>query len=742
MSPSGDGGALIPGTVLLRSTLLCGLCLALLVPFVVVEGGGVPGLYFPYVTGKNFAFRLLAELLSGLYVILALRLPAWRPAASPLLWTLLAFTVWMGIATVFSVDPVKSFWSSFERMEGYISVLHLFAWFLVAGAVLAGERWWERFFLLSVAAAVCQALYAVGQQLRIGGLVSSFAPYIDPAYLRVDGTLGNAAYLATYMLINIFLVLFLLTRSRSTSHRVLCGLALLPLVDALDLTGTRGTLLALLAGGLTTAAVWTGLAVPEWPWRKWHRAFLPGLGALALLLILFSVFRLSVYLPESLTLTRLASLLSDPAARIRPALWGMAFEGAGERPFAGWGQENFVFLFNRYYEPWMNDPAAWVDRAHNQFLDWLVAGGIPAFALYTALFFVAMWTILRADSLGKGARAVLVGLFAAYAFNNLVTFADLTSSLYFMTLLAFAHGLSSRTSPFRLARPAGSRTVALATPFVLALGAGVAWSLNAPGIVRAHDLLAATNPGENTGSRLRQFKAALDRKVWPGTGIGEQETVEQLLGFASELAAASVPPVQEEVREEARVLAGQAGQRLLAARPHDAHVELLMGEFHGSYRDYAQAFSDFDLALKDSPGRLQVRLAIGVTHLNAGDLKGALAIFRAVHEEAPQDREASLLYAVALIHNGTRGEADALLLQAFGTNLIDDQRLLQAYVNTKQHDRVILMWKARVSAAPNDAKRHLGLAFAYSAAGDKAGATAEFLRAAQIDPAFAPRTMP
>jgi hypothetical protein len=204
-------------TTPLRWGLIIGVCAIPFISFLVASGGLIPNMFFPFITGKNFAFRILVEVLLAAYVILAIKDPKYRPKASLLMWSALAFLGWMALATVFSVDPIKSFWSNFERMDGYITLIHLFAMFVVAGAVLGAEKWWEKFFRVSVVASVCMGIYGVLQLAGVFSISSQSGP-------RIDTTFGNATYLAVFMLINIFLTLFLLVRDRkSVGLQVLYG---------------------------------------------------------------------------------------------------------------------------------------------------------------------------------------------------------------------------------------------------------------------------------------------------------------------------------------------------------------------------------------------------------------------------------------------------------------------------------------------------------------------------------------
>ena len=742
-------------TKFLRWALLGGLALVFFVPFIVAGGTLFPNMFFPYITGKNFAFRILIELLFGVYVLLALREPKYRPRASYILWVFGAFVAWMAVATVFSVDPAKSFWSNFERMEGYITVLHLFAYFLVVGAVASAERWWDRLFQASIAAGTLQALYSLGQLFHVWGLSPS-----SQSGARLDGTYGNATYLAVFMLFNIFLTLFMLVRTsrrRDTlTANILYGLALILQVSVLYYTQTRGALLGCI-GGLVIAALFIVWNLPAGrqgqqggEWKMVRTISLWGLGVLVVLAGLFFALRGTGIVQHSETLSRLASIsLSGGNARFQ--IWHMAYQGVKEKPLLGWGQENFSFVFNKYYEPQMYTQEQWFDRAHNQFLDWLIAGGLPAFLLYMGLFALMVWIIIRSELLSVPEAAVLLGLLAAYAFNNLFVFDDLMSSVYFVLLLAFVHGLSRRELPgfILLSKPLNERGMAIAAPVVALVVLGGAWALNAPGIARAQDLLNAimtqvpvpdghggvTGAPKDAKVQLQQFQVALGENAWPGTPLGKQEATEQLLQYASNLVAAK--SVDPSVKQDAFTQAQDAAQALVASRPGDARLELFFGAFLDSYGKFPQALEWLNRALADSPRKQQIMFETSIVYLNSGDVKSALPILERAFTEEPAYKDARIFYVAGLYYARENQKADALLTEGFGTLLVDDARLLQVYVNTKQFGRLVAIWKSRVDASPQDAQTHVGLAAAYFAAGDKGGAITELTRAAQLNPALA-----
>ncbi len=102
----------------------------------------------------------------------------------------------MLVSTFVGADPFRSFWSNFERMEGYVTLIHLFAFFLVAASVLFRSNVWNLLLKTTLGVSVYISLYGV---LQLLGFLT-----INQSGVRLDGTLGNAAYLAIYCIFAIF----------------------------------------------------------------------------------------------------------------------------------------------------------------------------------------------------------------------------------------------------------------------------------------------------------------------------------------------------------------------------------------------------------------------------------------------------------------------------------------------------------------------------------------------------------
>ena len=102
-----------------------------IVPFIPLYVSKV--LFFPYITGKAFVFRIIVEIVFAAWALLAIFYKEYRPKKTPLLIALSIFIAVVTLANIFGVNPSFSFCSNYERMEGLVAYLHLFEYFLVFG---------------------------------------------------------------------------------------------------------------------------------------------------------------------------------------------------------------------------------------------------------------------------------------------------------------------------------------------------------------------------------------------------------------------------------------------------------------------------------------------------------------------------------------------------------------------------------------------------------------------------------
>ena len=165
---------------------------------------------FPYIFPKQILFQIVVEIIFALYLFLALREPTYRPRSSWLFKAILIYFVVMVLSSVFGVNTYHSFWSNYERMAGLVSLFHYLGFLFVAVNVFKRKENWHTFFDCSVIASVLEALFGFAQMLGI---------FASSGGVRIDGTIGNASFLAGYLLINAFFAFWLMLEKRDMVWR-------------------------------------------------------------------------------------------------------------------------------------------------------------------------------------------------------------------------------------------------------------------------------------------------------------------------------------------------------------------------------------------------------------------------------------------------------------------------------------------------------------------------------------------
>jgi len=659
-------------------------------------------LFFPFITGKGFAFRILVEIALAGWAYLALIDTDYRPKFS---WTMVlygALVVWMIVADALAVNPHKAFWSNYERMDGFVTLAHVFVLFVVMGAFLSAEKRWRQWWLAYLAGAALASLYGL---LQMMGVLA-----IHQGGVRLDATLGNSEYYAAYLLFTIAIALWQGIESRGWLRYALWVLAVLDVV-LLFATQTRAAAVALAAAAVAGAALWAFESG-----KQGRRAAAGVLVALLVVIGGFVAMRHSSFVENSPALSRIADI-TPASLSVRFMIWDMAWQGFEARPVAGWGQEGFNYVFNAYYNPAMYAQESWFDRAHNTFLDWLIAGGLPAFLLFGALFLsvlVALWR--RSES--RAERVLLVSALIAYLVQSLTVFDNLFSYIPLAAIFAYAHMRSAQAWAKVDALdivPQGSADT-IAAPIIGVALVLVLWFVNVPSLRAADDLIKALGAQSDPATAQPLFQKALD-----DGGFGSQEIREQLISFAA--SADQSQGVDAATKQSVTTFAVDQMKQELARAPQDTRLWLQLAMGYRAAGDYTDALTASGEALKLSPKKQGILFERGAEQESAGDYKGAQESFEQAYQLDTSYDEAASYAAAGDIFVGDLAGGKALLLQHFGTTTVDSNALALAYYQTKDFADLIAIWQLRVANA-DSAQNRFGLAAAYVAAGDLAAARA------------------
>ena len=714
-------------------------------------------LFFPFITGKNFAFRIIVEIITGAWLALALIKPEYRPRKSWLLGAFAIFVIIIAIADLNGVNPIKSFWSNYERMDGWVTLAHLFAYFVVASAMLSTKKLWRRFWLTSLGVSVLAGLYGLLQLVGISALGQGGASGLTA---RLDSTFGNPIYLAVFMLFNIFIAASLWAESwgeRQPGKRLAISLGYGSIVALntiiLFLTGTRGTMLGLIGGTLLAVFI---VAVFDKNEGIARRIALRLAIAILILGAGFWMVRDQAWVQRVGFLHRLATIsINDNTVKARFMNWGMAWEGVKERPLLGWGQENYAIVFDKYYNPQMYAQEQWFDRVHNIIFDWLVAGGFLGLLGYLALFACALWCIWKrgasiaeprnaherqkAQNAPKGGggtfpfieKSILTGLLAGYFFHNLFVFDNISSYILFAAVLAYiaSRAGDEQNSPFifQSVRFSDGKLPVLAI-LVAVLVWGVAWETNGKALAQNRALLQAIAPQkEGITKNLSYFQEAISYG-----SFGTQEAREQFIQATSQIAGNQ--NISNDVK---RQFFDKAAKEMLAQSqesPLDARFPLFLGILLDAYGDYDNAAAALTRAHELSPAKQTILFQQGLNAQARADDAEALKFFKDAYELAPEFASARIFYAAYAIRAQKDQLADELLLPIMASGTAADPRIASAYVARGRFDKIVDIWRARVLVQPNDSQPRFTLAAALYAMGLPNQAIAQLEETGRIIP--------
>jgi O-antigen ligase len=695
-----------------RAKIILALLIAVLfLPLYEHDAGATP-LYT-----KAIFLQLIVLAAAALWVPLAVADRRYRPDwRHPLV---IASTVWLAanvVAAAFGVDPYRSVWSTLIRMTGVFAQAHLWLYFLML-TVFLRERGARR---LTLAAAVIVSV-------AIGFL--SWHEYSLTHSVRVSSALDNAGFLGGYAVVSFWLCLYAALTERRHVRTVAMAAAALS-VTTVALSGSRGPLVGLVASlavVLLAAAFMTA-------GRRWRWPFAAAVVAVAISgLAVFSWFMtapgkvwVSVHLPPTAS-----RILYSNVGEDRLALWQIGWHAFLERPWLGWGPENFPVAFDRLVDPlnqgWMLD-AGWYDRPHNLLVERLTNLGLVG--LLASLFTLAavVWSFRRrwVSQGTHGERLLLltlVGALLAYAAHVFFLFEVLNVSVLMLLALALAATAGHPAEPTvgKTSRPSLAMAVGC-----LVIAAPIAWygSLVPYRQVSAFDV---QNRAYAAGDYDVAPFAAVIGKQSPARRDLVQKFIDRL-----RLSRDSQPTAPQEWRGLVELGVKVADAEAVLA-PHDYRSQLCAAAANRLATEYDPALATeadryLDAAIKTSPLRLKAFEERGELRLTSRDYAGAVAAFEEALKHTAINAQLGRLHCRLAEARLGLGQVDlaAKDLRAaalLGYDLSSELRLLNPMVLAVQSGHVDQVWISYVEgfAPPWSTRRSVLAASAviYAKAGER-----------------------
>lgn len=709
---------------ILRSVVIAGLFVVPIVPLFIANT-----MFFPFITGKGFLFRIVISIVFALWISLCFLDKKYLPKISPLSIAVFSFILIIAVADIFGISFYKSFWSNFERMEGLITILHLGAFFFVAGSIF-DEKLWKRFFITSLAVSIIISFYSL---LQFFGKIE-----IKQGGVRVDGTMGNAIYLALYLMFHVFISIFYFFRNKSKVKFVYLLIVVFELF-IIYLSASRGVILGLIGGLLLTSFLMFFLEREKRSLKK-----VAGSALLIILVLIggFWAIKDTSFVKKNPTLQRFSELSLDSIkTQGRYFVWPMALKGIKERPILGYGQENFSYVFAKHYDPRAYNQEPWFDRVHNTFLDWFIAGGILGFVAYIFILFSLFFALWK-SSLSKTDKSIITGLFSAYIFQSLFAFDNLTSYIMFFAFLAFIWQFDKSIKELKLPDVQPKAVSNIILPLVVIMMSFFIYFSSVKPIMANKNLLSAIHFDKSYEESLNSFE-----KVFELNTLGNVEALIQL--FARTHQVFSDPNTSSELREDYLNLTNSSSENLTNIFSEDARLLSITGSFYSNLGDVLRKQSNFEkaeesyntamvyleMAKELAPNKQNIYFEIGSIMFVRGETNEALDTFKYAYELEPSNIEGGISYALALMGSEKLEEA-FILLDEIGDSAYFDDRIINTLVQVKRFDKVLEGWQKRVEQNPENITYRQSLVAAYLILGQDENAIEELNKIIEIDPSF------
>jgi O-antigen ligase len=688
----------------LSSIIISGLFVTPFISFIVLNS-----LFFPFITGKAFVFRILIEILFCLWFILMIKDESYRPKKSWLLYSVSIFVGVIFLADILGVNFYRSFWSNFERMDGFITLIHFFAYFLMLSTVLKTERVWKYFLNTSLVSSTLLCLFSAIPQIYRKAEIHQSSD-------RIDATLGNATYLAVYAMIHIAIAAYLALRSNNLYIRLSYVAGILLHFLVLYKTQTRGAMLGLVVGFFISSVL---IAIFEKEKKIIRKISVVGLLIATVFVGSFVFLRDSDFVKKSPTLKRFAEVSFTEnflKGQGRYYIWPMAIEGFKERPILGWGQENFNYVFNKNYNPGMYSQEQWFDRTHNIVLDWLIAGGLLGLLSYLFIFVSLLYYVWR----GKGGdfsvsdKSILTGLIFAYFFQNLFVFDNITSYLMFFALISYVYSVRKNVDAQMVFEKIKIKSIVgknvlisvaiLATCFTL-------YSWNIKPIQANRHLLFAVAPEFNGEYEYEKDLESFKKSISYNT-FGISEAREHLVFLARKTNNKEDVPenVRQAIFQEAK---SEMEKQIKENASPDARYHLFLGSLLSSYGLFDQAIDYLKKANELSPKKQSVYFEIITLLARQGRDEEAFNLAKEVYDLEKNYISSKMIYYSLSLRTKRFDLAKEILSDVNEEIYVFDENFLNTYLDLKMNNEALALLKRRIELDPANPQYRISLAAFY-----------------------------
>jgi len=693
--------------------------LTLFIPIIIPTG-----LTYPHTFGKQTIFYGIIELLFGLYLILCLINKKYWPRFKYLTrkrwqwdWINICVTLFiilLSVSTIFSENIALSFWGTIAWTNGLLLIWHLYILFIVARSVFDfSSKVWPNILKMNL-------LVSLG--LVIYGLYMKYTGNLSEG--RAVATFGNPVYFASYLIVPIFTNLALyysktknLWRRAGLLGAIICAYALI--VG----TKTQGAMIGLGIGAVAMLIVYLLSVKGKKNRRNMKRI---------LLIVLVVVIGLGIY---SVASGKLKSFVdSSKSTKNRVIAWSSAWEGFKDRPWFGWGLENFIMPFEQHFNPEfyqqnvsVTSTEYIVEMVHDKPLEVAVLNGVFSFISYLSIFGITGYILYRAyRKTHSPILLVAFGGLAAYFGQDLFAFDSVSSNIQFYILLAYVGYLVAQNIDY--IKPVTEKIKI--NKIVFAMGSVIALLIMAttityltvrPAMASVKGVDAISNISAKQLGSGGSLLDAMEKYNLPNVTNKVYE----------ELASQTIQKYygQKEYSQDERDYFDRLITKMEASVENQPYVlgnyvylgqlYLIKGNYDSSY--YDKSLDIVTKAVDKGSKRIETYQVMAYAYIGKGMPAEAFNSMQKAIDLNPDYGYSYALMARLLVDNGKEEESTVFYVQAFKLgyyNLTDLTTYARLNIEHGNYDNAINAYQYLIQLSPDEPQYYRYLAATYKAKGD------------------------
>jgi O-antigen ligase len=426
-----------------RLVLYGSYAIACTVPWIAFKGW-----IFAHTTSKAFIFYGVTSIIAAVWVYLYSVDIRYRFTKKELMLVvpLVLYVLWMTVSSIAAKNSAFAVWGTLMRGTGLLTLYATFLYTIIIFSLSKRhEGYIQRFTSLSVFAGIVVLLSIwfgdEGFNIAIGVLQKGSG----------GGVTGNSTIAGAYFLFVLGFTAFLIAIKDSVKKTwlwlfaicIICSPLFINVYGFLNHKGILGSARGAF-GGIIIAAMVAGLVYLTLSSKRLLQIL--GIAGVVVGIVISCIVWSKLVTPGTVVHEKFI----DAASGTRFAFWNISQKVMNERPFVGYGPENFSIAQARYFNPQFLSKnlafEAWTDHPHNVYYDNGVAGGYPGIFFY-ALFVGSLIVIVYKNTkLSPAQRSILIGTIAGYVIQNLVAVEGFMTIFMLATSAGMIYGLTTSVS--------------------------------------------------------------------------------------------------------------------------------------------------------------------------------------------------------------------------------------------------------------------------------------------------------